>query len=94
MATHSSVLAWRIAGTAEPGGQPSMGSHRIGHDWSHSAAAAAASIYLVNIKGFPSDSVVKNLSAMQEIQIQFLGWENLLEKEMVNYSSVLPWEIP
>ena len=34
MATHSSVLAWRIPGTREPGGLPSMGSHRVGHDWS------------------------------------------------------------
>ena len=33
MATHSSVLAWRIPGMAEPGGLPSMGSHRVGHDW-------------------------------------------------------------
>ena len=41
MATHSSVLAWRIPGTGEPGGLPSMGSHRIGHDWSDLAAAAA-----------------------------------------------------
>ena len=32
MATHSSVLAWRIPGTAEPGGLPSMGSYRVGHD--------------------------------------------------------------
>ena len=32
MATHSSVLAWRIPGTMEPGGMPSMGSHRVGHD--------------------------------------------------------------
>ena len=32
MATHSSVLAWRIPGTAEPGGLSSMGSHRVGHD--------------------------------------------------------------
>ena len=32
MATHSSVLAWRIPGTVEPGGLPSMGSHRVGHD--------------------------------------------------------------
>ena len=32
MATHSSVLAWRIPGMAEPGGLPSMGSHRVGHD--------------------------------------------------------------
>ena len=39
MATHSSVLAWRIPGTGEPGGLPSMGSHRIGQDWSDLAAA-------------------------------------------------------
>ena len=38
MATHSSVLAWRIPGMGEPGGLPSMGSHRVGHD----LAAAAA----------------------------------------------------
>ena len=41
MATHSSVLALRIPGTGEPGGLPSMGSHRVGHDWSDLAAAAA-----------------------------------------------------
>ena len=41
MATHSSVLAWRIPGTAEPGGLPSVGSHRVGHDLSDLAAAAA-----------------------------------------------------
>ena len=38
MATHSSVLAWRIPETVEPGGLPSMGSHRVGHDWSDLAA--------------------------------------------------------
>ena len=43
MATHSSVLAWRIPGTGEPVELPSMGSHRVGHDWSDLAAAAAAS---------------------------------------------------
>ena len=41
MATHSSILAWRIPGSGEPGGLPSMGSHRVGHDWSDLAAAAA-----------------------------------------------------
>ena len=41
MATHSSVLAWRIPGTGEPGGLQSMGSHRVGHDWSHLAVAVA-----------------------------------------------------
>ena len=40
MAAHSSVLAWRIPGTGELGGLPSMGSHRVGHDWSDLAAAA------------------------------------------------------
>ena len=39
MATHSSVLAWRISGTREPGGLPSIGSHRVGHDRSDIAAA-------------------------------------------------------
>ena len=38
MATHSSVLAWRIPGTGETGGLPSMGSHRVRHDWSDLAA--------------------------------------------------------
>ena len=42
MATHSSILAWRIPGMGEPGGLLSMGSHRVGHDWSDLAAAAAA----------------------------------------------------
>ena len=42
MATDSSVLAWRIPGTGEPGGLPSMGLHRVGHDCSDLAAAAAA----------------------------------------------------
>ena len=40
MATHSSVLAWKIPRTGEPGGLPSMGSHRVRHDWSDLAAAA------------------------------------------------------
>jgi len=50
MATHSSVLAWRIPGIGEPGGLPSMGSHRVRHDWSNLAAAAAAAS--LNVIGF------------------------------------------
>ena len=42
MATHSTVLTWRIPGMVKPGGLPSMGSHRVGHDWSDLAAVAAA----------------------------------------------------
>ena len=49
MATHSSVLTWRIPGTAEPGGLPSVGSHRVGHDWSDLAAAAAESTWSCGI---------------------------------------------
>ena len=47
MATHFSVLAWRIPGTGEPGGLPSMGSHRVGHDWSDLAVAASAYLRLL-----------------------------------------------
>ena len=39
-ATHASVLAWRIPGTGEPGGLPSMGSHRVGHNWSDLATTS------------------------------------------------------
>ena len=44
MATHSSVLAWRIPGTGEPGGLPSIGSHRVGHHLSDLAAADTYSV--------------------------------------------------
>ena len=44
MATHSTVLAWRIPGTEEPGGLLSMRSHRVGHNGSNLAAAAAAAV--------------------------------------------------
>ena len=42
MTTHSSVLTWRIPGTGEPGGLPSLGSHRVGHHCNDLAAAVAA----------------------------------------------------
>ena len=50
MATHSSVLAWRIPGTGEPGGLPSMWSHRVGHDWSDLAASHTYILKLKNKK--------------------------------------------
>ena len=49
MATHSSVLAWRIPGTGEPCGLPSMGSHRVRHDLSDLAAAAAACFFIAQL---------------------------------------------
>ena len=56
MATHSSVLSWIIPGTAEPGGLPSMGWHRVGHDWSDLAAAYPAKYWGTSSKlwRFPS----------------------------------------
>ena len=57
MATHSSVLTWRIPGMGEPGGLPSKGLHRVGHDWSDLAAAAATAVYVCQSQSpcpFPS----------------------------------------
>ena len=47
MATHSSVLAWRIPGMGELGGLPSVGSHKVGHDWSDLAAVATAKSFSI-----------------------------------------------
>ena len=62
MATHSSVLAWRIPGTGEPGGLLSMGSHRVGHDWRDFEAAAA------------HDGKVM-LKILQIRSLQYVNWE-------------------
>ena len=51
MATHSSVLTWRIPGTGELGGLPSMGSHRVGHYWSDLAAAAEYLVVVLRHNG-------------------------------------------
>ena len=56
MATHSSVLAWRIPGMAEPGGLPPMGSHRVGHDWRDLAAVAWASQVVLVVKNLPANA--------------------------------------
>jgi len=53
MATHSSVLAWRIPGTGETGGLPSMGSHRVGHNWSDLAATVAGVVNFLGISVKP-----------------------------------------
>ena len=106
-ATHSSVLAWRISGTAEPGGLPSMGSHRVRHDWSDLAAAAAA----VDLLGLWLPSSVPRLenpmdggawwaavlgvakSQTQLSDFTFTFHFHALEKEMETHSSVLVWRI-
>ena len=85
MAIHSSVLAWRIPGTGEPGGLPSLGSHRVRHDWSDLAAAAAGSAggqrtWLPIQEKWEVDSIP--------------GQEDPLEESMATHSSTLVWRIP
>ena len=73
MATDSSVLAWRIPGTGEPGGLPSMGSHRVGHDWSDLAAAGNFGIFKTVIidkrKPFRNDRLSLSLGCFWDIPI-------------------------
>ena len=74
----SSVLAWRIPGTGEPGGLPSMGSHRVGHDWSNLAAAAAATnpSYSVVSDSFAPPWILPGSTDVQFFQY-LLGWGSL-----------------
>ena len=51
MATHCSILAWRIPGRQEPGGLPSMGSHTVGHDWSALAGRQAVQLCIEGLRG-------------------------------------------
>ena len=79
MATHSNVLAWRIPGTGEPGGLPSLGSHRVGHDWSDLAAAAAAE----SEWGFPIVLVVKEPARQcrRQNRLGFDPWVRKIPRE-------------
>ena len=78
MATHSSVLAWRIPGMGEPGGVPSMGSHRVGHDWSDLAAAA---------------EMYYSCQHSQSIQIQLVPIKAQCQENRVSHSQKLEWRI-
>ena len=61
MATHSSVLAWRIPGMGEPGGLPSVGSHRVGHDWSDLGVVYT---YVFYVYFFPCQLIVFSLISL------------------------------
>ena len=85
MATHSSTLAWRIPGMGEPGGLPSMGSHRVGQDWRDWAAAAAVFqcthiprlLYPFNfwrhLGWFPVLAIVNSVSVNIRLHVSFLN---------------------
>ena len=108
MATHSSVLAWIIPGMGEPGGLPSMGSHRVGHDWSDLAAAAVfyngegnGTLLQDSCLENPMDEgawwaavhgVAKSQTRLSDFTVTFHF--HALEKEMATHSSVLAWRIP
>ena len=90
MAPHSSILAWKIPWTEEPGGLQFTGSHRVGHNWSDLAAVAAAEGKRASL----ITQLVNHLPAMQETRVQFLIQEDPLEKEMATHSSIVAWRIP
>ena len=86
MATHSSVLAWIIPGMGKPGGLPSMGSHKVGQDWSDLAAAAAAWHFQALSCGEVFFQVLTNLLMIWMIMLS--------EKAMAPHSSTLAWKSP
>ena len=83
MVTHSSVLAWRIPGTEEPGGLPSMVSHRVGHDCSDLAAAAAA------IYNFKAQSTHVTLNKSKAVMIPFCIKTDIFRVNVVDISHIL-----
>ena len=85
MATHSSVLAWRIPGTGEPHGLPSMGSHRVGHDWSDLAAGGWYwwwfSHSVTSNSLWPTDYSPPGSSVHGILQARTLEWAAFSKKE-------------
>ena len=86
MATHSSILTWRIPWTEVAGGLQSMRSQRVGHVWAINTFTLRASLVVAQM--------LKNLPAMHEIQVWSLGWEDSLEKGMDTHSNILAWRVP
>ena len=85
MAAHSSILSWRIPGTEEPSGLPSMGSHRVRHDRSDSAAAACMDIVV---------SITEKLSGFttqfKEVTSECKSMHCVIHKEMLTNQKISP----
>ena len=79
IATHSSTLAWRIPRTGEPGGLPSMGSHRVRHNWSDLAAAAATNAMQGNSMCGKKQCNLSRLSALAKSR-----WKTLMKKPVID----------
>ena len=91
MATHSTILAWRIPWTEEPGGLQSMGSQRVGHNWATSTFTFTLQL------GLPGGASGKESTC--QCRCKRLGFNPRVRKiplqgEMAAHSSILAWEIP
>ena len=87
IATHSSVLAWRIPGTGHPGGLPSMGLHRAGHDWRDLVVAA----YPTKSRGLrnPAPHTKKNWQPNFQHSSRFaFSFMNLTQEENTSWTSI------
>ena len=78
MATHSSVLAWRIPGTGDPGGLPSLRWHRVGHDWSYLAAAWKGKLRLSVLKLYLAGMILVGQDRIIATQDISSFWHSLL----------------
>ena len=78
MATHSSVLAWRIPGTGEPDGLPSMGAHRVGHDWNDLVAAVAVQVAYNNWFTTSFSHHLLYFCHSFYLSMLYLGWGGLM----------------
>ena len=85
MASHSSILAWRIPGMGEPGGLRSMGLHRVRHDWSNLAEAAAAACSMWHLSSptrdqfepFALEAQSLNHWTAKEVLREFVSWQTV-----------------
>ena len=102
MAIHSSILARRIPCTWGCKESDTTERLSLSHTHAHTHVCVEGGtqgfhlfrLSLVNYLGSPGGSSVKNPPVMQETQVQSLGWEDPLEKEMATHSSILAWRIP
>ena len=93
MATHSSVLAWRIPGTGEPGGLPSMGTHRVRHDWCDLAVAAVWS--LLNIQDYAEKLTENTCESSLQIRGQWKYWalKKFFYWDTFTYLTIYPFKV-